>query len=171
MTERNVSVTLKAGKGYDAPWVTVTGDNSDEVRRNLAQAVNLDLETADQYSLAEVTIFASEAFQSTQNVVVGLGAGPIAPEPEESPIKGSEEPAGDGWAKAKAKRAAKKDDVGGTDAPEKPVEAPQEDADPILVAIQQATSSAALRRIHGREKARWTEVHTEAAKVRQEELA
>lgn len=31
MTEHALSVTLKAGTGYDAPWVVIYGDNPDDV--------------------------------------------------------------------------------------------------------------------------------------------
>lgn len=170
MAERNVSVTLKSGKGYDATWIVVTGDTAEEAKRTLADAVNLDYEIADQYSLAEVAVFANESFQGTSNVVVGLGAEPVSAEVAESVIKGSEEPAGDGWAKAKAKRSGKSQDATAADTPETHAEAPESDEDPILVAISTATSDAALRRIHGRHKGAWTDQHTEAVKARKKEL-
>lgn len=177
MAERNVSVTLKAGKGYDAPWVVVTGDNAEEVRRNVAEVVNLDLGTADRYSLAEVVVFAAEAFQGTSNVVADLGAAPLdAAELDkvEQPTGGSE--SGDGWAAAKAKRGKSKPEAAsvtegeGQNTPSEATEAPETDEDPVLVQISQADSKAALRRVWARNKARWSEVHDEAAKVRGKEL-
>lgn len=177
MAERNVSVTLKAGKGYDAPWVVITGDNAEEVRRNVAEVVNLDLGTADRYSLAEVVVFAAEAFQGTSNVVADLGAAPLdAAELDkvEQPAGGSE--SGDGWAAAKAKRGTSKPEAasdtagGGQDAPSEATGAPETDEDPVLRAIAQAPDKDALRRIWARNKARWSEVHDEAAKARGKEL-
>ena len=35
MTEHALSVTLKAGTGYDAPWIVVYGDSPDEVTAKL----------------------------------------------------------------------------------------------------------------------------------------
>ena len=41
MTEHSLSVTLKAGTGYDAPWVVVYGDNPDEVQNKLDNLGNV----------------------------------------------------------------------------------------------------------------------------------
>lgn len=177
MAERNVSVTLKAGKGYDAPWVVITGDNAEEVRRNVAEVVNLDLGTADRYSLAEVVVFAAEAFQGTSNVVADLGAAPpdaAELDKVEQPTGGSK--SGDGWAAAKAKRGKSKPEAAsdteeeGQNTPSEATEAPETDEDPVLRAIAQAPDKDALRRIWARNKARWSDVHDEAAKVRGKEL-
>lgn len=176
MAERNVSVTLKAGKGYDAPWVVVTGDNAEEVRRNVAEVVNLDLGTADRYSLAEVVVFAAEAFQGTSNVVADLGAAPLDAARGVVELRAGGSESGDGWAAAKAKRGKSKPEAasvteeGGQNTPSEATEAPETDEDPVLRAIAQAPDKDALRRIWARNKARWSEVHDEAAKARGKEL-
>src|SRR5690606_41834901 len=58
----------------------------------------------------------------------------------------------------------------GQNAPSEATDAPETDEDPVLVQISQADSKAALRRVWARNKARWSEVHDEAAKVRGKEL-
>lgn len=168
MAENNVQATLKAGKGYDAPWLNFQGGTADEVKRHIAEAVGMDLSVAEAHSLAEVVVFGNETFAGTSNVVRDLGATPVAVERTEvSPTTtGGSEDKGV-WEQAKAKKTKK--------APAKPTkpavsEEQEEPGDPILAAIAEAKSVAALRRLWSQNKGAWSDEHSAAVEVRKGEL-
>jgi hypothetical protein len=79
MTENNngVTVTLKAGTGYEAPWIVI---HASDVTDALKQ-----VDTGDFASLAERTVAAAEFFRAAHNVKTGLP--PAAPA----------QPAGPSW--------------------------------------------------------------------------
>ena len=66
-----IGVTLKAGKGYEAPWVTIKGTDVDEVRRATAAAAGLD---AGDLPLTDVVHNVSKHFQDVTSVGTLLGA-------------------------------------------------------------------------------------------------
>lgn len=78
-------VTLKAGTGYDAPWIVVRGENPDEVTNKLN-------------GLGDVigaTIAAAELFKGAGN------AGPLLPQaPVQQPQEAPAAPAQGGWGQA-----------------------------------------------------------------------
>lgn len=50
MTEHSLSVTLKAGTGYDSPWIVVYGDNPDEVQfklQNISGVIEATVQAAN----------------------------------------------------------------------------------------------------------------------------
>jgi hypothetical protein len=73
MTESAVTVTLKAGAGYDAPWVVVRADTPAEATQYLTALGN-------QGVFAVAAEVAAE-FAGVFNTKKGLGGTPIAVEP------------------------------------------------------------------------------------------
>lgn len=82
-----IGVTLKAGKGYEAPWITVKGDNADEVRRATAAVAGLD---AGELPLTDVVHNVAKHFQDVSRVGTLLGGTVV---PEESAPQKPQEPA------------------------------------------------------------------------------
>lgn len=72
MSESNfpLSVTLKGGTGYDAPWIVVYGHTPDEVTEKLAGVAN--------GNLIEATVTAANALRAANN------ASPLAPQGQEA---------------------------------------------------------------------------------------
>ena len=82
-----IGVTLKAGKGYEAPWITVKGSDVDEVRRATAAVAGLD---AGELPLTDVVHNVAKHFQSVSTVGTLLGATVVS---EETPAQKPQEPA------------------------------------------------------------------------------
>lgn len=81
--DANLVVTLKAGTGYDSPWIVVRGDNPDDVTNKLNGLGDL----------ISATVTAAELFK---------GAGNAAPltvpqQPQVSPVQVSPQPVSNGW--------------------------------------------------------------------------
>ena len=75
MTENNtgVTVTLKAGVGFEAPWIVI---HASDVGDALKQ-----VDTGDFATLAERTVSAAEFFRAAHRVKTELGAPPQAAAP------------------------------------------------------------------------------------------
>jgi len=73
MTESAVTVTLKAGAGYDAPWVVVRADTPAEATQYLTALGNQGVFAV----AAEVAAEFAGVFTTSK----GLGAAPVAVEP------------------------------------------------------------------------------------------
>lgn len=61
MADGKISITLKGGKGYDAPWIVVSGDSVAEVEQSMLEL--------GESRLIELTKLGSEALVSA----VGVG--------------------------------------------------------------------------------------------------
>lgn len=70
MTDYALSITLKAGQGYDSPWIVVYGNAPDEVQGKLEAIAN--------GGLIEATINAANALKAANN------AAPLAPQGQEA---------------------------------------------------------------------------------------
>lgn len=77
--EGGLTVTLKAGKGYEAAWIVVKGPNAAALKRHLEEATGL---SSEGLSLAQFTYNCSYHFQKIDTVAHGLDAVVI---PEDSP--------------------------------------------------------------------------------------
>lgn len=64
MADGKISITLKGGKGYDAPWIVVSGDTVAEVEQSMLEL--------GESRLIELTKLGSEALIGA----VGAGAAP-----------------------------------------------------------------------------------------------
>lgn len=76
MADGKISITLKGGKGYDAPWIVVSGDTVAEVEQSMLEL--------GESRLIELTKLGSEALINA----VGSGAavqGGGAPAPSDRP--------------------------------------------------------------------------------------
>lgn len=74
----SITITLKAGKGFEVPWIVVKGPDADTVRKHLEEATGL---SGEGLTLAQLTYNASYHFQSINTVAHGLDAIVIADEP------------------------------------------------------------------------------------------
>lgn len=72
-SSENVTVTLKAAVGYDAPWIVVKGETTDQVAKHLAEAFGIGGRLAEEGTLHQVLLQANAAFQSGQAVASTLG--------------------------------------------------------------------------------------------------
>lgn len=76
MADGKISITLKGGKGYDAPWIVVSGDTVAEVEQSMLEL--------GESRLIKLTKLGSEALVSA--VEVGVAAqGGGAPSASERP--------------------------------------------------------------------------------------
>lgn len=80
MADGKISITLKGGKGYDAPWIVVSGDTVAEVERSMLEL--------GESRLIELTKLGSEALVGA----VGVGG---AAQGGGTPV-GADRPAGVG---------------------------------------------------------------------------
>ena len=67
-----VTVTLKAGKGYDDPWIVVKGSVRD-VHERLLELVGWDASKVDELPLASTVLAASDTWHAQNNVARELG--------------------------------------------------------------------------------------------------
>lgn len=83
MTESSAPLraTLKAGTGYEVPWVTVEADNPNDLEQKLRGIIDS--------KVLETVAEAASLFQATQNVV----AGTQAPAPQQGQPEWSQAPA------------------------------------------------------------------------------
>lgn len=84
-TELPIRATLKAGGGYDAPWLTVAGTTASEVAFKLKEVVDQDL--------AEVVAHAARRLAGVWTAVDVLGAKPVEAEPVPQPTYQQQAPA------------------------------------------------------------------------------
>lgn len=77
-SSENVTVTLKAAVGYDAPWIVVKGETPDQVAKHLAEAFGIDGRLVEEGTLHQVLLQANAAFQSGEAVASTLGGQVIA---------------------------------------------------------------------------------------------
>ena len=174
MAERNFSITLKRGKGYDDPWLVITADSSEEATSHIEAALGVEPGTYAETPLVNLVGQAAKSFQAAhlvENILggaeIGLGAG----EPVENPKGGgSEAPASKPAAKkAPAKKKAEPKEEAPTEEAQEP---PWDTSDPVLEDISKATSPTSLRRVWARHKAVWDkEKHGAALEARKKELA
>lgn len=80
--EGGLTVTLKAGKGYEAAWIVVKGPNAAALKRHLEEATGL---SSEGLSLAQFTYNCSYHFQKIDTVAHGLDAVVI---PDEDVVAG-----------------------------------------------------------------------------------
>lgn len=71
-------ISLKQGRGYEAPWITIKGDDIEQVRQATAQVAGLD---AGDLPLTEVVYNVSEHFHKVGSVGSALGASVIGSQP------------------------------------------------------------------------------------------
>ncbi len=69
-----IVVTVKYGKGYEAPWVVFRGDTSDQVRGRMFDYFGVDSNAYEGLSLHEVVLSLVEVAQGTRALVTNLGA-------------------------------------------------------------------------------------------------
>ena len=80
MADGKISITLKGGKGYDAPWIVVSGDTVAEVEQSMLEL--------GESRLIELTNLGSKALMGA------VGAG-VAPQGGGTPVE-ADRPAGVG---------------------------------------------------------------------------
>ena len=176
MAERNFSITLKRGKGFEDPWLVITADSAEEAKAHIEAALGVDPGTHEETPLVNLVGVAAKSFQSAQLVEdilggaeIGLGAGkPVtekkgggSEDSKPAPVKKS----------ATRKAPAKKEAEPKEDAPEKAPEPPWDTSDPILEDISKAESVTSLRRVWARHKGQWDkEKHGPALEARKKEL-
>jgi hypothetical protein len=68
-----VTVTLKAGQGFEAPWIVIHAENVADAKDQIDQGVFAEL--------AERTVAAAEFFRAAHNVKKGLAANEAASAP------------------------------------------------------------------------------------------
>lgn len=95
MSEYSLSVTLKGGKDFDAPWIVVYANTPDEAEAKL-RAVS-------EGNLAEATVLAANALKAINNAAPLLPGGPAASAP---PQQQSAPPANNGgWGQPQQQQA------------------------------------------------------------------
>ena len=119
MTEKETSVTLKGGKGFEEPWIVVRGTPA-ECREQLVEIFGYDKSQAPQLSLSSLVRNASADFHSLGPVAQVLGGRVV-----------SEEPGGD-WPQ--------------TEVPAEPSK-PAEPESPVIAAINAATTKQELQQL------------------------
>nr|DAF25448.1 MAG TPA: hypothetical protein [Caudoviricetes sp.] len=67
MADGKISITLKGGKGYDAPWIVVSGDTVAEVEQSMLEL--------GESRLIELTKLGSEALIGAVGEVTSSGGG------------------------------------------------------------------------------------------------
>lgn len=79
MSENNngVTVTLKAGQGFEAPWIVIHAESVADAKDQIDQGVFAEL--------AERTVAAAEFFRAAHNVKKGLAANEAASAPAPQP--------------------------------------------------------------------------------------
>lgn len=65
------AATIKAGKGYDEPWLVFRGPNAASVKKQVEEATGL---SGEGISLMELTWNANYSFQKISTVATGLDA-------------------------------------------------------------------------------------------------
>ena len=66
MTSNKLNVTLKAGEGFAAPWVTIGGDSAPEVAFNLKAAIG-DTQTSEFFALVTEAATALKGFYAASD--------------------------------------------------------------------------------------------------------
>jgi hypothetical protein len=146
-----IKVTLKAGPGFEAPWMTVSAGNGVELVARLAE------------------LHAADAFQKTREYALEFmakkpaktsEAAPSAPTTT-PPVSDSPKQASDLDATRSASRT-----------PQETTPPPASGAasDPIAEAIAKADSPAKLGALYKQHKAEWNDKYNALAKARTEEL-
>lgn len=79
-----VTATLKYGKGYEAPWLVIKGENAADVKKAVEEATGL---AGEGLTLSQVIYNAADHVQRLNTVGVTLGATVIADEPEDAPAE------------------------------------------------------------------------------------
>ena len=77
MSEAPLKATLKAGTGYDAPWLTVDGDNPDDLKNKLVYLAEAGTLQAVADAAAQL-----HAVYSVGTVTAPPPPAPIQPEPQ-----------------------------------------------------------------------------------------
>ena len=87
MTEASLKATLKAGGGYDAPWLTVDADNPDDLEFKLQAIAN--------GGVPQALIEAANVLKAANNVAPLLAGGEAA-----APQQAAPAPQNNGWGQA-----------------------------------------------------------------------
>lgn len=159
IVDSGVTVTLKAGKGYEAPWLVFRGSIA-QVRSDVIAAFGF-AEQAFEQTLAELTVTAGEHLRGTRAVAATMG-GVIAPDAAGGPPW-------DAAKEAEVMAAAPKGDDPWTTAeqqgstPAQAAPAPEAPSDPLLAEIDKAESLDAIQRLWSREPERFKEEGVQAA--------
>jgi hypothetical protein len=149
-----VTVTLKGGKGFEAPWLVFRGTPA-EVRANIIEACQYNAEQVEDWDLIQMTAQAASSFQAMNLLVGRLGGPPLQAMTvaQDTPYAG---PAGDAaW-----------DAAGSTSGGNKPPwndEKKGESKDPLIAAIEAVGSKADLGMLWKDNKDRWAEPEVAAA--------
>lgn len=111
MTESSAPLraTLKAGTGYEVPWVTVEADNPNDLEQKLRGIIDS--------KVLETVAEAASLFQATQNVVAGTQGAPAQQgQPEWSQAPAQQAPPqqqSQGWGAAQPQSAPPQQQGGG----------------------------------------------------------
>lgn len=176
MAERNFSITLKRGKGFEDPWLVITADSAEEAKAHIESALGVEPGTHEETPLVNLVGMAAKSFQSAQLVEDILGGAEIGLGAGKAPAKktgGGSEDSKPAPAKKSATRKApaKKKAEAKEDAPESAQEPPWDTSDAILEDISKAESVTSLRRVWARHKGQWDkEKHGPALEARKKEL-
>lgn len=71
--DSKVTVTLKAGQGFEAPWIVIHADNADDALEQI--------NSGSFATLAERTVAAADFFRAAHNVKTGLGKESVQQQP------------------------------------------------------------------------------------------
>ncbi|MCQ9385086.1 hypothetical protein [Brevibacterium moorei] len=119
MADGKIVITLKAGKGYEAPWLVVSGDTPIEAQTTLQAVI--------ENGLPALVGQASQAFQGMEAAGANLGATPVQA-PGNQPQQGSQ------WAQTPAPQVQQQQQSMGQAAWPQP---PQQQGNPFGQQVQQ----------------------------------
>lgn len=131
-----LTITLKYGKGYEESWAVFKG-SPERIREDIIAYFGMDGASVSGFTLNEVVIEATTIAHGGAAAAAGLGGRVIAqPKKTEQPV-GNDAPADDVWA------AAEK-------------EAAEPPKNPLLVAIESASSVDALKLLYAENQSAFT---------------
>lgn len=89
-TPLDLKATIKFGKGYDDPWLTIGGGTTAQLRQALVESADLDPEAVKDHSLNQLVALVARDAQSQWAVAHKLGGsiisiGSAAQEPSKAP--------------------------------------------------------------------------------------
>lgn len=151
--EAGITVTFKAGGGYEAPWIVVRGDNAAEVREHIQESFNLKLsgETLDE-AVIEGNRWLQGQYEAAKTLTTPPPTNPAPAAKKATPRKGGVA------SKARALKA---------------VQEPDEVSDTLEAKIASAENEDAINALYKLHKAEWSkdaEKYKNLALARREEL-
>lgn len=144
-SSENVTVTLKAAVGYDAPWIVVKGETPDQVAKHLAEAFGIDGRLVEEGTLHQVLLQANVAFQSGEAVASTLGGQVIVENGNPTASAGQAAEAAPKPARSRKKAEPEPQAPEPEKAPEKPVQevlGGDDDLNADLLALVEAETTA-----------------------------